>query len=102
VVKAFTVGIGVVVTALPQGIAASYGSYLVGQAARYYFEHDWGWAGNSPKKVVRQIVMDADRDSVLHQISREIQKKLQIRDPGAEFMATAENIAVCIREMVRF
>jgi len=37
VFKALTAGFGSLATALPQGAAAGYGSYIVGQAARYYF-----------------------------------------------------------------
>ncbi len=37
--KGLTFGSGTVLTALPQGAAAGYGSFIVGQAAKYYFEH---------------------------------------------------------------
>ena len=39
-------GSGTVLTALPQGAAAGYGSYIVGQAAKYYFEHGASWGGD--------------------------------------------------------
>ena len=38
-----------VLTALPQGAAAGYGSYIVGQAARYYFEHGASWGEQGPE-----------------------------------------------------
>ena len=50
--KGLTLGSGTVLTALPQGAAAGYGSYIVGQAAKYYFEHGASWGGEAPKTVV--------------------------------------------------
>ena len=50
--KGLTFGTGTVLTALPQGAAAGYGSYIVGQAAKYYFEHGASWGGEAPKAVV--------------------------------------------------
>ena len=47
--KAVTGGWGTVLTALPQGAAAGYGSYIVGQAARYYFEHGASWGEQGPE-----------------------------------------------------
>ena len=35
--KGMTFGGSTVLSALPQGAAAGYGAYIVGQAARYYF-----------------------------------------------------------------
>ena len=71
-----TAGIGAVLTAVPQGAAAGYGSYIVGQAAKYYFEHGASWGGESPKIVIRRILEETDKRSILNQMKEEIQKKL--------------------------
>ncbi|MCC7474193.1 MAG: GTP-binding protein [Pirellulales bacterium] len=74
--KAVTGGWGTVLTALPQGAAAGYGSYIVGQAARYYFEHGASWGQQGPKRVVAQILENTDKQSVLDRIKAEIKKRL--------------------------
>ncbi len=78
VFKALTAGFGSVVTALPQGAAAGYGSYIVGQAARYYFQHGASWGDASPKQVITQILENTDKESVLQQLKAEIKKKISL------------------------
>jgi len=75
--KALTLGYGTVLTALPQGVAAGYGSYIVGQAAKFYFEHGASWGGHAPKTVVRRILDETDKQSVLEHLKDELKKKLQ-------------------------
>jgi len=74
--KLLTVGYGTVLTAIPQGAAAGFGSYLVGHAAKHYFEHGSSWGNESPKEVVRRILDQTDRQSVLAGLKEEISKKL--------------------------
>lgn len=74
--KWLTLGYGTVVTAVPQGAAAGYGSYIVGQAAKYYFEHGSSWGGEGPKQVVRRILDETDKQSVLDRLKDEIRTKL--------------------------
>jgi small GTP-binding protein len=74
--KMLTVGWGTVLTALPQGTAAGYGSYIVGQAAKHYFEHGNSWGSEGPKAVVRRLLAETDRASILAQLRTEIEKKL--------------------------
>jgi hypothetical protein len=76
--KGLTLGAGTVLTALPQGAAAGYGSYIVGQAAKYYFEHGASWAGEAPKTVVTRILQNTDKESVLEQLKTEIGKKIRL------------------------
>jgi hypothetical protein len=76
--KALTGGLGTVVTHAPQGAAAGFGSYIVGQAARYYFQHGASWGDQSPKQVVSQILENTDKQSVLSQLKTEIMKKLAV------------------------
>ena len=74
--KWLTLGYGTIVTAVPQGAAAGYGSYIVGQAAKYYFEHGSSWGSEGPKQVVRRILDETDKQSVLERLKDEIRKKL--------------------------
>jgi hypothetical protein len=74
--KWLTLGYGTIVTAVPQGAAAGYGSYIVGQAAKYYFEHGASWGNEGPKQVVRRILDETDKQSVLDRLKDEIRKKL--------------------------
>jgi small GTP-binding protein len=84
VFKALTVGIGTVATALPQGAAAGYGSFIVGQAARHYFQHGASWGDESPKQVVKQILENTDKQSVLEKLKSEIAKKISLNRYAGE------------------
>ncbi len=75
--KLLTVGYGTVLTALPQGAAAGFGSYIVGHAAKHYFEHGSSWGNQAPKDVVKRILEQTDRQSVLAGLKEEITKKLR-------------------------
>jgi len=74
--KLATLGYGTVLTAVPQGAAAGYGSYIVGQAAKYYFEHGASWGSEAPKSVVRRILDQTDKESVLNHLKDEIRAKI--------------------------
>ncbi|OHB78467.1 MAG: GTP-binding protein [Planctomycetes bacterium RBG_16_64_10] len=76
--KGMTLGYGTVLTALPQGAAAGYGSYLVGQAARYYLAHGASWGREAPKTVVNRILDLTDKESVLAQLKEEIRRKIRL------------------------
>jgi GTPase len=76
--KGLTFGSGTVLTALPQGAAAGYGSYVVGQAAKYYFEHGASWGGEAPKAVIARILQATDKRSVLERLKSEINAKLHL------------------------
>ena len=76
--KLLTAGYGTILTALPQGAAAGFGSFIVGQAAKYYFEHGASWGGESPKVVVQRILEQTDRQSVLAHLKDELRKKMQL------------------------
>jgi small GTP-binding protein len=82
--KAVTGGWGTVLTAVPQGAAAGYGSYIVGQAARYYFEHGASWGQQGPKRVVTRILENTDKKSVLERLKTEIKKKLALNRYAAK------------------
>ena len=74
--KSVTFHGGTVLTALPQGAAAGFSSYIIGQAAKHYFEHGGSWGPGSAKSVVREILQTTDRDSVLNHLKDEIRQKL--------------------------
>jgi small GTP-binding protein len=82
--KGLTVGHSTVVSALPQGAAAGYGSYIVGQASRVYFEHGASWGQAGPKRVIAQILENTDRESVLERLKEEIKKKISLNPYGAK------------------
>ena len=81
--KLVTFGYGTVFTAIPQGAAAGFGSYIVGQAAKYYFEHGSSWGAEGPKTIVKRILDQTDKQSVLNRLKDEIKKKLLL-NPHAE------------------
>jgi small GTP-binding protein len=81
--KGVTFGKSTLITAVPQGLAAGFGSYIVGQAAQYYFEHGSSWGGESPKAVAQRILNKTDKRSVLERLMAEIGKRLQINRYGS-------------------
>jgi hypothetical protein len=74
--KGLTFGKSTLITAVPQGLAAGFGSYIVGQAAKYYFEHGSSWGGESPKEVARRILSQTNKLSVIERLKGEIGKRL--------------------------
>lgn len=76
--KIVTLGAGHMLIALPQGAAAGYGSYIVGQAAKYYLEHGASWGGEAPKTVVARILAATDKQSVVARLRDEISRKLTL------------------------
>ncbi|MCI0360074.1 MAG: GTP-binding protein [Planctomycetaceae bacterium] len=80
--KGVTLGKSTLITAVPQGLAAGFGSYIVGQAAQYYFEHGSSWGGESPKAVAQRILHKTDKQSVLQRLKAEIAKKLSLNRYG--------------------
>ena len=76
IAKLFTLSAATPFTILPQGAAAGYSSYIVGHASKYYFEHGASWGAGGPKHVVRDILANTDKSSVVSQLKKEIQIKL--------------------------
>ncbi len=74
--KGLTLGLGSALTLIPQGVAAGFSAYVIGKSAQYYFEHGSSWGGGSAKEVVRQILRETDRGSVINHLKSEIQRKL--------------------------
>lgn len=80
--KGLSLGKTTLLTAAPQALSAAFGSYLVGQTARYYFEHGGSWGGQTPRAVVRQILAKTDRQSVYDHLREAIQQRLQLNPHG--------------------
>lgn len=80
--KAMTFGLSTVLTALPQFAAGGFSSYIVGKAAKYYFEHGASWGGKSPKAVVTEILAQTDKDSVLAHLKEEIKHTMLFNQHG--------------------
>ena len=80
--KALSFGSATPLTALPQGAAAGYGSYIVGQAARYYFENGASWGDRGAKSVVADVLKNTDKRSVIGRLKGEIRKKLARNQHG--------------------
>lgn len=75
--KATSAGAATLVTAFPQGLAAGYGAYVVGQAAKYYLEHGASWGEGGPKLVVRRILEAADKNSVMDRLREEVTRTIE-------------------------
>ncbi len=82
--KGFTLGTSTLWTAIPQGAAAGYGSYIVGQAARYYFEHGASWGDQGAKHVVKRILDHTDKQSVVESLKEKIREKLSTNQYAAK------------------
>ena len=52
--------------------------YIVGQAAKRYFEQGGSWGNGSPKSVVQDILNSTDRDSVVSHLKDSIREKLNL------------------------
>ena len=74
--KLGTATLGTALVMIPQGAAAGFSSYIIGRAAKHYFEHGGSWGSESPKVVVKSILAKTDKDSVLQHLKDEIRKKL--------------------------
>src|SRR5207253_9038179 len=82
--KGLTFGKSTFLTAVPQGLAGGFGSYIVGQASQYYFEHGGTWGGENPKTVAKRILATTDKASVLELLKGEIGKRLKSNPYGRQ------------------
>jgi small GTP-binding protein len=74
--KVGTGGLTTVVTAGAQGAVAWYSTYVVGRVAAEYLAKGKSWGYGGPKQVVKKILDDLDRDTVLRDAKREIRARL--------------------------
>ncbi len=74
--KVGTGGLSTIVTAGAQGAVAYYSTYIVGRVAAEYLAKGKSWGDGGPKRVVKKILDDLDRDTVLRDAKREIRARL--------------------------
>ncbi|MEJ2321526.1 MAG: GTP-binding protein [Gammaproteobacteria bacterium] len=74
--KLGTAGLSAVVTGGAQGALAYYSTWIVGQAAERYLAQGKSWGEGGPKLVVREILDSIDRESLLAQARKDIQKRM--------------------------
>jgi small GTP-binding protein len=67
-----SMGSSLLVTALPQAMVAGFGSYVVGQASKRYFELGASWGTGGPKQVVAEILGSIDENSVMARLREAI------------------------------
>jgi small GTP-binding protein len=74
--RAVSFGTSTILTAVPQGLAAAWSTYVVGHAANIYFR-DAGWSGRSPKDIVQDILAGAEKQktSILGPIRDQLKAK---------------------------
>jgi small GTP-binding protein len=74
--RTVTFGTSTVLTAVPQGLAAAWSTYVVGNAANVYFR-DVGWGGRSAKEIVQEILTGAEtqKTSILAPIRDQLKAK---------------------------
>jgi small GTP-binding protein len=74
--RTVTFGASTVITAVPQGLAAAWSTYVVGNAASIYFR-DAGWGGRSPSDIVQEILAGAEerKTSILGPIRDQLKAK---------------------------
>ncbi|MEN8166175.1 MAG: GTP-binding protein [Pseudomonadota bacterium] len=81
--KLGTGGLSAVVTGGAQGAVAYYSTYVVGQVAERYLAQGKSWGEGGPKFVVREILDNLDRNSIMEQAKQEIREKLKARPQSA-------------------
>ena len=75
--KLGSAGLTTLVTGGAQGAVAYYSTWIVGQAAERYLAQGKSWGEGGPKLVVREILDNLDRDSILKQAKQDIKARLQ-------------------------
>ena len=76
-VKTATLGLGTAVTLVPQLVAGAFTTYVVGNASIVYFSRGNTWGPGGPGGVIKQILADIDRESVMNEIKSGVLEKLK-------------------------
>ncbi|MBT3723530.1 MAG: YcjF family protein, partial [Gammaproteobacteria bacterium] len=74
--KLGTTGLSAMATGGAQAAVAYYSTYIVGQAAEQYLAQGKSWGEGGPKYVVREILDNLDRDSIMEQAKQDIKSRL--------------------------
>ncbi len=75
--KAGSAGLSTVLTAGAQGAVAYYSTYVVGRAAEQYLAAGCSWGEAGPKRVIRNILDNIDRDSMLAGARKDILARIR-------------------------
>jgi small GTP-binding protein len=75
--KAGSAGLSTVLTAGAQGAVAYYSTYVVGRAAEQYLAAGCSWGEDGPKRVIRNILDNIDRDSMLASARQDILTRIR-------------------------
>ncbi|MDX2456518.1 MAG: GTP-binding protein [Gammaproteobacteria bacterium] len=75
--KAGSIGLSTVLTAGAQGAVAYYSTYVVGRAAEQYLAAGCSWGEDGPKRVIRNILDNIDRDSMLARARQDILERIR-------------------------
>jgi len=62
--------------AIAQGALAGYGTHVVGQAAQVYLEQGCTWGETGASTLIRNILQDVDRQSILYRLRLELQETM--------------------------
>ncbi|MDG1874221.1 MAG: GTP-binding protein [Mariniblastus sp.] len=82
--KLVTGTLGTALTLIPQAAAVGFGSYIIGQSAKKYFEQGGSWGTGSAKSVVKDILAKTDKDSVVNHLKDEIRTRLDWNRHGSK------------------
>lgn len=74
--KLGSTGLSALVTGGAQGAVAYYSTYIVGQAAEQYLAQGKSWGEGGPKYVIRTILDNLDRESIMEQARQDIKNSL--------------------------
>ena len=74
--KLVTGTLGTALTLIPQGASVGFASYIIGKSAKRFFEQGGSWGSGSAKSVVKEILANTDKDSVIDHLKNEIRQKL--------------------------
>ena len=75
--KASTGGLSTAITGGAQGAVAYYSTYVVGQVAERYLAQGKAWGDGGPKQVVREILDNLNKESILRQARGDILSHLK-------------------------
>lgn len=77
ILKGLSAGLSTVLTASSQGLAAWYGTYLVGKASEEYFKRGANWGEQGANTILKKMLEDIDKTEVLEEAKTSIQSILK-------------------------
>jgi hypothetical protein len=76
--KTLSLGLSTAVTAGAQGALAYYATLITGKAAEAYLANGKSWGDKGPKRMVKAVLAQIDRDSVLADAKSQIAARLKL------------------------